>query len=98
MNFSSTKFRLIFFAGILLLVILVGVAGFITFEGLSPFEALYFTIVTISTVGYGDIHPSTLQGTILALVLIIIGVGTFLGVVANITELLLHRRLVFHLY
>ena len=63
-----------------------------TLEELSPFEALYFTVVTISTVGYGDIHPSTIQGTILAIVLIVIGVGTFLGIIASITELLLHRR------
>ena len=92
MKFSSIKFRLIFFAVILLIIIAVGVTGFMAFEGLSPFEALYFTVVTISTVGYGDIHPSTFQGTILAIVLIVIGVGTFLGVVANITEYLLHRR------
>jgi voltage-gated potassium channel len=89
---STIKFRLVFFAVILIIILTVGVAGFMKFEDLSPFEALYFTVVTISTVGYGDIHPSTLQGSILAIVLIVIGVGTFLGIIATITEFLMHRR------
>jgi hypothetical protein len=61
-------------------------------EDLSLADALYFTIVTVATVGYGDIHPATLAGKILAVVLIITGVGTFLGVVANATEIMLNRR------
>ena len=61
-------------------------------EGLSPVDAFYFSIVTITTVGYGDIHPSTEPGKFLAVVLIISGVGTFLGVVANVTEMLMNRR------
>jgi hypothetical protein len=61
-------------------------------EDLSLADALYFTIVTVATVGYGDIHPATTAGKILALVLIITGVGTFLGVVANATEIMLNRR------
>jgi hypothetical protein len=43
-------------------------------------------------VGYGDIHPATQGGKLLAVVLIIMGVGTFLGVVANATEMMLNRR------
>jgi hypothetical protein len=89
---SSVKFRFIFLTVILVIIFIVGITGFMAFEELSPFEALYFTVVTISTVGYGDIYPSTIQGTVLAMVLIVIGVGTFLGIVASITEFLLHRR------
>jgi voltage-gated potassium channel len=40
----------------------------------------------MATVGYGDIHPQSNVGKILALILIVGGVGTFLGVVASITE------------
>jgi hypothetical protein len=61
-------------------------------EDLSFFDALYFTIVTISTIGYGDIHPTTTQGKILAIVIIVLGVAIFLGVVANATQLLLQRK------
>ena len=55
-------------------------------------DSIYFTIVTISTVGYGDIHPLTVIGKIFAIVLLITGVGTFLGVIANATEMILHKR------
>jgi hypothetical protein len=62
------------------------------FEKLDFVDAIYFTIVTISTVGYGDIHASTLGGKILAVVLIVIGVGVFLGLIADATQLVLHGR------
>ena len=61
-------------------------------EDLSFTEAFYFTVVTISTVGYGDINPSTVAGRVLAIVLIVVGVGTFLAVLANATQALLERR------
>jgi hypothetical protein len=77
---------------VLLVVLVLGILGLMIIEDLSLADALYFTIVTVATVGYGDIHPATTAGKILALVLIITGVGTFLGVVANATEIMLNRR------
>ncbi len=50
-------------------------------------DALWYTIVTISTVGYGDQYPVTTQGRVLGAVIIIIGVGifgTFTGYLANV--------------
>ena len=46
----------------------------------------------MATVGYGDIHPATPVGKVLAIVLIVTGVGTFLGVIGNATEIMLNRR------
>ena len=89
---EALKFRLRIFLVVLLVVLLLGIFGLMIIEGLSLTDALYFTVVTVATVGYGDIHPATLAGKILALVLIITGVGTFLGVVANATEIMLNKR------
>lgn len=89
---DSIGFRLRVFVIILLAVMGVGTFGFMSIEGLSLIDAVYFSIVTVATVGYGDIHPVTSAGKFLAVVLIITGVGTFLGVVANATEMLLNRR------
>lgn len=89
---EAQKFRLRVFLVILLVVVVLGIFGLMMIEDLSLPDALYFTIVTVATVGYGDIHPATLAGKILAVVLIITGVGTFLGVVANATEIMLSRR------
>ncbi len=89
---DSLRFRLRVFVVLLLVIIVVGTLGFMFVERLPPADAFYFSIVTITTVGYGDIHPTTQLGKILSVVLIITGVGTFLGVVANATEILLDKR------
>ncbi len=89
---SSVAFRLRAFLVVLLAVTLLGTFGFMVIEKLSVADAFYFSIVTVATVGYGDIHPATLPGKIFAVFLIITGVGTFLGVIANATEMMLNRR------
>ena len=88
----DTRFRLKFYLIIFLVVIVFGSLAFAFVEGISVGEAVYFNIVTIATVGYGDIHPTTPAGRGLAVLLIVMGVGTFLGVVANATEMMLNRR------
>lgn len=86
------RFRLRIFIGVLTVIMVVGTLGFMLIEKLSLVDAFYFSIVTIATVGYGDIHPSTEPGKFLAMFLILCGVGTFLGVVANATEIMVDRH------
>jgi len=74
-----------------IVVLVFGTFGFMVLEGLSFTDALYFTIVTISTVGYGDIHPTNLASKIFGIVLIIIGIGTFLTIITNVTQMLIQR-------
>jgi len=89
---QTLRFRLRFLVAFFGMVMLLGTVGFMWAEGISFADAIYFSIVTIATVGYGDIHPSTPVGKIIAVFVIIMGVGTFLGVVANATEIMLMRR------
>ena len=89
---TDTASRLKACGGVLGLVLVGGTAGFALLEGVSLADALYFTVVTVATVGYGDIHPITAGGKLLAVAMIIIGVGTFLAVMANATDVLLARR------
>ena len=92
MAFNAIGFRLKIFVALLIAVMITGSFGFMYIENLSFSDAVYFTVVTVATVGYGDIHPVTAAGKLLAIILIITGVSTFLGVVANATELLLSQR------
>lgn len=92
MTLDKDRLRLRIYLALLGAVILLGTFGFMGLEGRSLEDAFYFTIVTIATVGYGDIAPATPLGKALAIVLIITGVGTFLGVFANGTEVVLNRR------
>jgi hypothetical protein len=89
---DAVGFRLRIFVGLFAAVMVFGTLGFMWVEGLSLLEAFYFSIVTITTVGYGDFHPATPGGRVMAVLLIVMGVGTFLGVVANGTEMMLNRR------
>ena len=53
----------------------------------SASDALWYTIVTISTVGYGDRYPVTNEGRIIGSLIIVVGVGifgTFTGYLANL--------------
>lgn len=88
----AERLRLRFYLCVMVGICALGTVGFMAAEGLSPADALYFSLVTMSTVGYGDIHPSSPVGKLLSVVLIVTGVGTFLGVVANATEIMLSRR------
>jgi hypothetical protein len=85
-------FRLRIFLIVLSAVLALGTLGFVAVEGLSLTDAIYFSVVTVATVGYGDIHPATPLGKLLAIILIVTGVGTFLGVIGNATEMMLNRR------
>ncbi len=71
---------------------ITGVTGFMLVEGSSLIDAVYFTVVTIATVGYGDVHPVTTPGKIIAMLLIVTGVGAFVGLVANGMEVMLDNR------
>lgn len=73
------------------LVILIGSIGFMLLEDLSFFDSMYFTVVTISTVGYGDVHPTTTASKIFGILLIVFGIGTFLTIVSNITQNFVQR-------
>jgi voltage-gated potassium channel len=87
---STSKFR--FLVTLFVAIALFGTAGFMLIEHLSFMDAFYFTLVTIATVGYGDIHPTTPFAKGFVIILIVFGVGTFGAILASATELLVNRR------
>ncbi|MBW2604597.1 MAG: two pore domain potassium channel family protein [Deltaproteobacteria bacterium] len=89
---ETDRIRLKLYLVVFTVLMFVGISGFMLIEDLSLVDSIYFSVVTMATVGYGDIHPQSTAGKILALVLIVGGVGTFLGVVASITDIFLKRR------
>ena len=76
MEHPLLRFRL---AGILLaIVIAVGVAGYMLIDGWNFLDSFYMVIMTIATVGYGEVHPQGPPGRIFTSALIVIGVATML--------------------
>ncbi len=88
----NETFRLRFFLIVLCAVFALGTLGFMVLEQVSLLDALYFNVATIATVGYGDIHPATAAGKLLAMAVIITGVGVFLAVIAEMTESMLSKH------
>ena len=60
-------------------------------EKLSFKDALYWSIVTMTTVGYGDISPRTEAGKLIAIILMIFGIGLLGSLTATIASFFEHR-------
>jgi len=59
----------------LVLLIIIGMVGFRHFEHWNWTKAFYFTVTTLTTVGYGDLHPTSDASRLFAAVFILVGVG-----------------------
>src|SRR5581483_8987457 len=75
------------------LVTAFGTLGFIWIEHYSPFDAFYMTLITISTVGYAELHPLSLQGRIFNSFLIFFGVTIMLLAVGGMTQVIIELEL-----
>ncbi|HEX5271612.1 MAG TPA: potassium channel protein [Gemmataceae bacterium] len=75
--------RLILIVVIPTLLILAGTLGYHLLEGWSLFDSLYFTVVTLTTIGYGDLTPKTDGGKLFTMVLVLGGVFTLFYLAAD---------------
>ena len=55
-------------------------------EGWGFLDSLYFSVVTLTTVGYGDLSPSTAAGKVFTILYIFVGLGIVLGFVDAVAE------------
>ncbi|WP_129409228.1 potassium channel family protein [Marinitoga lauensis] len=83
---------------ILIFIILIGLLLYIAEFGKNPkiqslFDAFWWLIVTIATVGYGDIVPETFAGRIIGIIIIISGVTLFSLISGSIASLLVEWRI-----
>ncbi|MBZ0276294.1 MAG: NAD-binding protein [Anaerolineae bacterium] len=62
-------------AGALVGLALTGMVAYSLLEGWSPLDALYATIITITTVGYGDFTPHSPEGRIFAIVFTLVAIA-----------------------
>lgn len=77
----------------LVLIIAGGTAFFRHVEGWSWLDAYFFTVVTLSTVGYGSLVPITALGKIGTTVMIFLGLGVFALVIQQFASYAVARRL-----
>lgn len=75
------------------LVISGGTAGYMIIEGWDLLDALYMTVLTISTVGYGEVHPLSVTGKFLSILIILLGVGSVGFALGTAGRLMLEDRI-----
>jgi voltage-gated potassium channel len=64
----------------------IGTAGFVLIDDYSPFDAFYMTLTTMTTVGYGELHPLSTAGRVFNSFLIFFGVTTLFIAVGAMTQ------------
>ncbi len=85
--------RVVTLIAILLALLLFGSLGFVWVEGWDFFDALYMTVTTLTTVGYGEIHPLDRTGRLYNMVLILAGMGVMLYIVTALARVVVEGEI-----
>ena len=67
-----------------MIAIISGTGFYSIVEGLRFVDALYFSVVTLTTVGYGDFAPQTDAGKLFTAVYVLVGVGIVLAFITTV--------------
>lgn len=88
--FNTNGFKYIL--TIALIFIIVGAVGIHIFEDIPLTDAFWWSFVTTTTVGYGDISPETFYGRFTAMLLMLIGIGLIGSLTSTITSFFLTKN------
>lgn len=89
---ETTKHFLIS-AILVVLILLMGMGGYMLIEGWGALDSLYMTVITLATVGYGEVHAVSEPGRIYTIFLIFVGVSFFLYVVGAMMQFMVEGRI-----
>jgi voltage-gated potassium channel len=80
-------------AVLIISVVCFGTLGYTILEGWTVFDSLYMTVITIATVGFGEVQRLDLAGRIFTMIVIMLGIGVGGYAVATITAFLVEGTL-----
>ena len=84
------EFRAIF---ILVAVLLAsGTVFYSGVEGWGVIDSLYFSVITLTTVGYGDLHPTTPLSKVFTIFYILLGIGVLMIFIEKLASNAMRRR------
>src|SRR5680860_233390 len=90
---SADLRRLVVLAMMLTAVLVGGTVGYTLIEGWSPFESLYMTVITLSTVGFREVRDMSGAGRLFTMLLIFGGVSTLAYALATLLEFVVSGQL-----
>jgi len=85
--------KLLLSAFLLIFINAVGTAGYMLIEGWTFRDSLFMTVITLTTVGYGEVHDLSPSGEIFTIILLILGVGIILYLLATMARVILEGEL-----
>lgn len=77
----------------LLAILVLGSLGYVWLEGWSFMDALYMTVTTLTTVGYGEVHPLNAVGRIYNMVLILAGMGVLIYIITSLARVVVEGEI-----
>ena len=80
-------------AGVLIIIIIVGILGYTQLEGWSVLDSVYMLVITLFTVGFGEVHQLSAAGKVLTMFIIVSGVGAALYGVGQIGEMIVEGQI-----
>ena len=89
---NNTK-HLIISILLMLIVSCFGTFGYVLIEGWDILDAFYMTVITLSTVGYGEVHQVSIMGRLFTILLVFIGVGFTLYVISAVVQFVLEGQI-----
>ncbi len=92
-SLSEMHKRIASITGLLIFSLFIGTAGYVVIEGWSPFDALYMTVITLATVGYGETNPLTYPGRVFTVFLILGGVSIVAYTISTLTSIVVEGHL-----
>lgn len=87
----DSRRRIILSLSLTLFFLLVGTAGYVVIEHYTLLEAVYMTVITITTVGYGEVHHLSETGRVFTMFLLLFGVGSLAFAAHAFTESMIER-------
>lgn len=73
-------------------VVLFGVCGYMTIEGWNWFDSLYMTVITLSTIGFLEVHPLSFQGRFFTICLIVLGLAIVAAIFTSLTQQVIQKQ------
>jgi len=76
-----------------LCILVLGATGYMVIEGWDFLDAVYMTVITLTTVGYGEVHEMSRIGQLYTILLIFIGVAFCLYVAGSVVQFMIEGRI-----